>query len=43
MKNENTSPEIVEIGKAQEMILGPKDGGDIDSDRAFLGSLDLDE
>jgi len=43
MRNEYTAPEVIEIGEAQEVILGPKPGNDSDGDQAILGSLDLDE
>jgi hypothetical protein len=43
MRNEYTTPEVVEIGKAQEMILGPKEGGTVDILAVFESSLDLDE
>ena len=44
MKNEYTAPEVIEIGEAQEMILGEKLGpfGD-ESQVRIETSFDLDE
>jgi hypothetical protein len=43
MKNEYTANEIMEIGEANELILGGKSIGIEDLDQTFPGSLDLDE
>jgi hypothetical protein len=44
MNSEYTITEVIEIGEAQEVILGQKVGDPIDSDQPFLvTSLDLDE
>lgn len=43
MNSEYTVHEVIEIGEAQGLILGPKVTGLIDSDRPFEVALDLDE
>lgn len=43
MRNEYTAPEVIEIGEAQEMILGEKPGNQLDDFQAQPSSLDLDE
>jgi hypothetical protein len=43
MKNEYTVNEVIEIGVAQEVILGEKIEGVLDENRPFQSSLDLDE
>lgn len=43
MKNEYTTPEVIEIGEAQEVILGSKIAGSPDDLETFPVSLDLDE
>jgi hypothetical protein len=44
MRNEYIAQEVIEIGEAQELILGTeKIGGQVDENQVFLGSLDLDE
>jgi len=43
MRNEYTAPEVIEIGEAQEVILGEKLPGILDADYPFPSSLDLDE
>jgi len=43
MRNEYTTPEVIEIGEAQEVILGTKDFTSIDTDQPLPSSLDLDE
>ena len=43
MRNEYTAPEVVEIGEAQEVILGSKEVGGPDLGQTFPISLDLDE
>jgi hypothetical protein len=44
MNNEYTASEVIEIGKAQEMILGPKEPGTSD-DLVFqiVSDTDLDD
>ena len=42
--NEYTSPEVIEIGKAQEVILGTKGANDSDGDQPqVFPDSDLDE
>lgn len=43
MKNEYTAPEVIEIGEAQEVILGGKPLGVPDENQTQFGSSDLDE
>ncbi len=44
MRNEYTAPEVVEIGEAQKVIMGPKPGGLPDLGQEIpSSSLDLDE
>jgi hypothetical protein len=43
MRNEYTVAEVIEIGEAQEVILGIKEPGVLDQDQPFPSSLDLDE
>jgi len=43
MKNKYTAPEVIEIGEAQEVILGPKFGLADDIGQVQTSSLDLDE
>jgi len=43
MKNEYTAPEVIEIGEAQEVILGGKPDGAPDVGFTQPSSLDLDE
>lgn len=44
MRNEYTTPEVIEIGEAQEVILGSKIDFDPDNGQPFpVGSFDLDE
>ncbi len=40
MNNEYTASEVIEIGKAQEVILGIKVPGDPDQDGKFLSADD---
>ena len=44
MNNEYTAPEVIEVGKAQEVILGskPSEGSDADQPR-FVTDNDLDD
>jgi len=42
MRNEYTAPEVIEIGGAQEVILGSKEGLPADIDQV-QPALDLDE
>lgn len=43
MNSEYTAPEVVEIGKAQEVILGIKGGPLTDNEEVFPSDGDLDE
>jgi hypothetical protein len=43
MRNEYTAPEVIEIGEAQEVILGSKPQGAPDVGQTQDSSLDLDE
>jgi hypothetical protein len=43
MRNEYTLSETIEIGEAQELILGNKMVGSDDLDQPYPASLDLDE
>jgi hypothetical protein len=42
MNYENTAPEVIEIGKAQEMILGEKVPGGLDLQQRFIDAADND-
>jgi hypothetical protein len=44
MNNEYTNPEVIEIGKAQEVILGEKEGAPVDNlQPQFIADSDFDE
>ena len=43
MRNEYTTPEVIEVGKAQEVILGPKPSEGIDVGQPLGPDNDLDE
>lgn len=43
MNNEYTTPEVIEVGKAQEVILGAKPSVGSDDGEPFLPDNDIDE